>query len=114
MGIQICTEDNVDSLIQQQPETVILPLQRRAKLRARLIMPRLPSFHVIAMVLSFYGCEYTSGQLLKHLAPICQTYLEKHGQILDGFLAPCHWEPRITRSLQFGEESKSWTVSYPG
>ena len=61
MGVQICTEDNVESLVQWQTKAVILALKRNGKLRARLIIPRLPSFNVIAMVLSFYGCEYTSG-----------------------------------------------------
>ena len=74
-----------------------------AKLDAMLIFPKLPSFHTIALVFSFFNYQQRVACLMAMLSKKTKDYFRGHKEILDSFLVK--WNPIFTRVIVFGGQS---------
>ena len=73
--------------------------QENLKLNSDEIFPKLPSFNVIAIVLSYHNFSQRVETLMQLLSKKTYIYFNCHVNILKSFLVK--WQPRFTRVSNF-------------
>ena len=85
------------------------PLPRKGSSKVEPVLTRLPSWPVIAEVLSFAGYEQEIDDLLKKLSRNSNHYLARDKPILKAFTVA--WTPDLERIIDIGNRSCEWTHS---
>ena len=67
---------------------------------SKRLIPRLPSFHAIALIMAFFDYHRGVELLLSRLSKKTKDHHESHKAILRGFVEP--WKPQISKSLEYG------------
>ena len=71
---------------------------------------KMPSFHIAALVCSFYGYSDEVKDLHRQLSRNNRIYYLSHQSILNDFII--HWLPEITNKVEFGNNSYRWTSGF--
>ena len=81
------------------------------KLTAKEVFPKLPSFHSIAVILSYVGFDDKIRATLAQLSHKTRTYTVTHDHALKSF--PVIWKPQISYLLEFGDEKVPYDAVFP-
>ena len=77
---------------------------------ARKLLPSMPSYLIIAFVMSYFDYRDGVEKLMRRLSKKMKTHYEGHLDILREFLVP--WRPVIQARLEFGNGGALMTLPH--